>query len=134
MLKHSCEMDNCKRSAFIQDHRLGKVVCLEHRYWPCEGCGAEHNQQDLNRYSDDFEHWLSCPRTGDILQMGFWNAVASLPPGTTMSDTCSSCMGLGRCQCVQAELGKHEQCLRCEGRERCAYCGGTGLRSAPWPR
>jgi hypothetical protein len=124
----ACQFDVCGRSAFIMDTRMGKVVCLAHRYWQCDGCGAEHNHDELNRYSDDFEHWLSCPGTGKILMMGFWGPVASLPSGTTWGDRCCECMGLGRCQCIGAELGKHEKCLRCDGSERCTYCQGTGLR------
>jgi hypothetical protein len=124
-----CEVGTCRKSAFIRDTRISKVVCADHRVWECAGCGGEHQHGDLNRYSDDFEHWLSCPRTGAILAMGFWGPVPSLPPGTGWDGRCGRCMGLGRCECVTAELGGHERCLRCDGDERCFRCQGSGLRT-----
>jgi hypothetical protein len=128
MVTHACQIDTCGQSAFILDTRLGKVVCLEHRYWPCEGCGGEHNHRELNRYSDDGLYSLSCPISHKIVLAESWRPVASLPSGTPVGDTCVECLGSGRCQCVGAELGSHEQCLRCDGSKRCTYCRGTGLK------
>ena len=124
-----CQFEDCHRSAFILDTRLGKAVCLDHRYWLCQGCGTEHNHADLNQVSDDDGYSLSCPRTSTILLAEVWGPVASWPEGTPLSDLCGQCWGKGRCQCLGAEIGGHERCLRCQGDRRCTFCGGTGLRA-----
>lgn len=122
-----CGAGDCLEAAFILDTRLGKVVCLEHRNWPCGGCGGGHNHRELQRYSDDDGYSLACPRTGKIVLLEFWGPVASWPEGTPLSALCGECWGKGRCQCIRAEIGEHEKCLLCEGDRRCSHCRGSGL-------